>query len=148
MTAFTFRLAQPEDHDAVAEIWHASASLPTVGPAIMPQLAALRRRLDQEIATGWSITLAELDGEIVGFLAIKPAEAILDQLFVRPDRLGTGLGSALLAHAKSLMQGGFTLFTRSGNIRARRFYERAGLAHLRDDVHPTFGDAISYYRWN
>ena len=54
---------------------------------------------------------------------------------------------ALLMEVKAAMPGGFSLFTRAGNARARRFYEKAGLIVLREAIHPKFGDAIVYYRW-
>jgi ribosomal protein S18 acetylase RimI-like enzyme len=94
------------------------------------------------------VTVAVRDDRIVGFLAIKPAEAVLAELFVRPEAIGSGVGRALLAHATTAMPAGFTLFTRSANERARRFYETGGLTFLRNDVHPRAGDPITYYGWN
>lgn len=42
------------DYDAIAEIWHSSASLPGVGPPIMPTENELRERVELEFAAGWS----------------------------------------------------------------------------------------------
>jgi len=141
------RPATPADYDAIAAIWHLSAGLPGVGPAKLPSLERLRARVDVEIAEGWRVTVAEIDGEIIGFLAIKPEPAILDQLFMHPEARGMGLGVVLLDAAKAQMPGGFTLFTRPGNTPARRFYEKHGLVHLRDELHPVFGDPIVWYEW-
>jgi hypothetical protein len=33
-------------------------------------------------------------------------------------------------------------------MRARRFYEKAGLIYLREDTHPRDGDPIVHYGWN
>src|SRR5262245_17038011 len=148
MQACELRPATEADRDAIAEIWHISASLPGVGPPVMPTARELRERVDREFEAGWQVTVAVRDDRVAGFAAIKPAEAILAELFVRPEAIGIGAGRALLAHAVEAMPGGFTLFTRSGNARARRFYERAGLIFLRDDVHPRAGDPITYYGWN
>jgi putative acetyltransferase len=112
------------DHDTIAEVWHSSASMPGVGPLVMPSLSELRERIDLEFEAGWSVTVAVRDEDVVGFIAMKPSEAVLDQLFVRPGSIGGGVGQALLSHAKAAMTGGFTLFTRSTNVRARRFYEK------------------------
>lgn len=148
MTAdFSIRPATAADLDAITEIWHAGASLPGVGPPVLAPVAELRARVDLEIAAGWQLTVAVRNGLVLGFLATKPRDAILDQLFVRPGELGAGIGRALLEHAMAAMPNGFTLFTRPSNERALRFYERAGLVHLRDDVHPRFGDPIVYYGW-
>jgi putative acetyltransferase len=145
--ACELRPATEADRDAIAEIWHTSASLPGVGPPVMPAARELRERVDREFAAGWQVTVAVREDRVAGFVAIKPAEAILAELFVRPEAIGTGAGKVLLAHAMEAMPAGFTLFTRSGNARARRFYERAGLTFLRNDVHPRAGDPITYYGW-
>ncbi|MBZ9989655.1 GNAT family N-acetyltransferase [Mesorhizobium sp. BH1-1-5] len=144
---FVIRPAGTADHDQIAEVWHESASLPTVGPATMPTLQDLRRRVDVEFNAGWDVAVAARDGEVIGFVAIKPREAVLDQLFVRPDTLGAGIGQALLQHAIQAMPSGFTLYTRSGNFRARRFYEKAELTFLRDDLHPRNKDPVTHYGW-
>lgn len=146
--ACEFRPAEESDYDAIAEVWHAGASLPGVGPASMPTEAALRERLGREVAAGWRMTVALSAGAIVGFLAIKPSEAVLAELFVRPGSIGSGVGRALLAQAMEAMPEGFTLYTRSANARARRFYETAGLVALREGTHPHSGDPMTYYGWN
>ena len=145
---FFLRPAVDQDRDAVAAIWHESAALPTVGPARMPSQADLRARVDVEMETAWDVTVAEQHGAVVGFLAIKRSEAVLAELFLRPAAIGQGIGQALMAHAKLSMPAGFTLYTRTGNARARRFYERAGLVVLRTETHPRDGDPIVFYGWS
>jgi putative acetyltransferase len=146
-SSFTLRPSTEADYDAIAEIWHSSASLPGVGPAAMPSEADMRKEIDAEFTGGWQVTVAINGDEIAGFVAIKPDRAVLAELFVRPGSLGRGIGRALLARAMDAMPDGFTLFTRSGNARARRFYEQAGLSMLREGTHPHFGDPIVYYEW-
>lgn len=141
------RPATDDDLDSIASIWHAGASLPGVGPAALPPLDVLRARVDQELAAGWALTVAEQAGDLVGFVALRPDQAVLDQLFVRPGSVGGGIGKALFAHAQTIMPDGFSLFTRPGNIRATRFYEALGMTVLRHDRHPRFGDAIVFYAW-
>jgi len=145
--SYIIRPATTADHEQIAEIWHSSASLPTVGPDAMPTLEELRRRLAMEFEAGWDVTVAALAGDVVGFMAIKPREAVLDQLFIRPGSLGAGLGRALPRHVMQAMPCGFTLYTRSANARARRFYERAGLSVLREGLHPRNRDPVTYCAW-
>ena len=90
---------------------------------------------------------AERGGAVLGFLAIRPADALLCELFLWPDCRGQGIGGRLLAHAKARMPGGFRLFTRPSNRPAIRFYEAAGLTLSHETVHPHFGDRILWYRW-
>jgi GNAT superfamily N-acetyltransferase len=63
-------------------------------------------------------------GAIVGMMAVEPG--VLDQLYVRPDRLGEGIGRRLLDVARDRSPDGLTLYTFQVNTRARRFYERNG----------------------
>src|SRR4051812_16303140 len=115
LAPLTLRIATLSDYDAIADIWHSSASLPTVGPPTIPGRDSLRERLDTEFASGWVVTVAEREGEVVGFVAIRPEQAVLAELFVRPGLLGSGIGRPLLDVAKEAMPAGFTLFTRSAN---------------------------------
>jgi ribosomal protein S18 acetylase RimI-like enzyme len=145
--SWKLRPSMAADHDAIAEVWHDGASLPGVGPAVMPTLSELRHRVDLELAAGWRVTVAANQDFVIGFVATRPAEAVLDELFVRPGSIGRGIGRALLMHAMAEMPDGFTLYTRSANAAARRFYERTGLVFIRDGVHPGNGDPIAYYGW-
>ena len=62
------------------------------------------------------------DGSIAGFMSLTPD--MLDHLYIRPDRTGQGIGSRLVALARSLRPGGLDLYTFQSNTGARRFYER------------------------
>jgi GNAT superfamily N-acetyltransferase len=141
------RPAVEADLDVVADIWYEGASLPGVGPVALPPVSALRSRIDDELAEGWDLTIAEQQGEVAGFIALRCDQAVLDQLFVRPASAGKGIGRALFAQAKVMMPDGFSLFTRPGNARARRFYAAQGMRVLRHEIHPRFGDAIVFYGW-
>ena len=142
------RAARSTDLDSVAQVWHASASLPGVGPPIMPTVQQLRERVDTELASGWTLTVAISDGEITGMLAIRLATSVVEQLFVRPSHIGKQIGKALLQDAMNSMPDGFTLFTATTNRRAQAFYERQGLVFLRDGPDPRKGHPVSFYGWN
>jgi GNAT superfamily N-acetyltransferase len=47
------------------------------------------------------VTVAERDGRVVGFYALAgaPPEGTLEDLFVEPDHIGSGVGRALWEHA-------------------------------------------------
>ena len=85
---------------------------------------------------------------IVGMLAIKPHEAILDQIFVLTSEQSSGVGLSLLEMAKRSMPQGFTLRMAATNCRAARFYELAGLRFVQKGSHPISGAPVHYYRWD
>jgi ribosomal protein S18 acetylase RimI-like enzyme len=79
--------------------------------------------------------VAERDGAIIGFVTVGPAEHAPDvghlfALYLEPDVIGSGVGSALCAAGEAdLRARGFsaaTLWVLEENARARRFYERRG----------------------
>jgi GNAT superfamily N-acetyltransferase len=79
--------------------------------------------------------LAEIDGEVVGFVAWGPGREDprpeLMALYVHPDRWGSGAGRALMLAAEDGLRqrgDGACLWVLADNPRARRFYERAGWA--------------------
>jgi GNAT superfamily N-acetyltransferase len=70
-------------------------------------------------------TWVATEGEaIVGLMTVDPGW--VEQLYVRPDRLGRGIGRQLLDQAKVSSPDGLQLFTFQVNDRARRFYEHNG----------------------
>ena len=71
------------------------------------------------------VLVAEAGGEIVGFIAMHVD--MVEHLYIRPDLLRQGIGSALLERAEERMPSGFRLWVFQENVPARRFYERHGL---------------------
>lgn len=146
MEQILLRPARPADADAIAQIWHASAG--HGGAPNLPSPAFLRERAGAALGTLWpEVTVAEAAGEIVAFLALAPARGVLEEIFVRPDRIGRGLGRQLLDLAKRRMPGGFTLYTWAQNDAARAFYERAGLVLTQEGRHPERGHPVVHYAW-
>jgi hypothetical protein len=76
-----YRRATEEDFNAIAHVWYESARSVEGAPLEMPSLNDLRSRIDLEIVSGWAVTVAVKDHEIIGFLALKPGKAVLDQLY-------------------------------------------------------------------
>jgi GNAT superfamily N-acetyltransferase len=143
-----YRAAEPADFDAIARVWLEAALATEDAVSSLPSLRELRIRVDHEMAAGWVVTVA-LDGrEIVGFLALKPALAVPDQIFILPTHQGRGVGRDLIEQAKQAMPGGFRLRTASTNRRARRFYSGAGLSLLEEGLHPRTGNPVCYYGWS
>jgi len=80
------------------------------------------------------VWVAVRGGAIAGLLALESGH--VDQLYVEPSDQGSGVGSALVAHAKQLHPRGLSLFTLQRNARARAFYEARGFRAVRFGVSP------------
>jgi GNAT superfamily N-acetyltransferase len=136
-----------DDLDAIAQVWHESAaSADGASHGVLP-LAEFRKRIDIELADAWTLTVALIQGRIVGMVATKVADGVLDQLFVLPEFQRQGVGSLLLNRAMMTMPDGFTLSTASANSGARRFYECKGLRLTSEGQHPRQGYSVCFYKW-
>ncbi|WP_143217405.1 GNAT family N-acetyltransferase [Acetobacter sp. DsW_063] len=144
MSASEIRAATQDDLTAIATLWRESTISMDGGAPRVHDVEALRARLQSE---GWLIEVAENEDKIVGFLALRERERVVDQLFVVPSVQGEGVGARLLRHAQALMPDGFTLRTPLSNLAGQRFYERHGLTMLRDEPHPQAGFLVRYYGW-
>lgn len=109
------------------------------GLSIEQRAEQWRRILGDDPELGRCTTVAEQDGEVLGFAHTGPSRdddadsaAIgeLNAIYVRPDAFGTGVGRALMDAALAwFAAGGYsaaTLWVVDANARAIRFYERAG----------------------
>lgn len=114
----------------------------------MPTSDDLRERIERELAAGWQLYVAVCDGSIIAMLAIKPSEAILDQIFVLTEAQGRGVGLKLFEFAKSLMPDGFSLRMAAENRKAARFYESGGLSVIGEGKHPVSRLPVKYFAWD
>jgi GNAT superfamily N-acetyltransferase len=144
------RAVTDADIDAIATVhvrtWQAGYAgiVPAeVLDALDPATNAARRRKLPPVA-GTHTLVAEEDGVIVGFTSFGPYRiqgredeyereiGELYAIYVSPGRWGTGAGRALMAACRDgLAAAGyaeFRLWVLEENHRARRFYERAGMA--------------------
>ena len=124
----TVKLRQAVSADAaeIAELFSTSFRLLTFLPPLHSRDED-RAYVRDVLLPNQRITVAQADGEIVGFLAEH--EGWINQLYVRSDRLGLGIGSALLADAKS-RNSSLTLWCFLENLRARRFYRGHGFVEV------------------
>lgn len=124
------RAAFPADADEVADLYSAArvAAVPQMPPALHTNAEDRRWMADRLAGPDHEMWVAEADGRIVGFALFT--DVWLDHLFVHPEHLGDGVGTALLDLVKSLRPEGFSLWVFESNAGARRFYGRHGLVEL------------------
>jgi GNAT superfamily N-acetyltransferase len=123
----TIRPAVALDVQDVIDVFHASRA------AAMPWLPILHTPEEDQAffraqLAGGRAWVAEDQGELVGFAIASPGW--LDHLYVRPDRRGTGVGSALLARALGDQPDGLDLWVFARNAPAREFYARRGFVDV------------------
>ena len=115
------------DESALVDVWIESWRSVGLDRPVVTR-ADLAARVPRELAGRWTVTVAEADGRLVGFLAVCLAEKRLDQLFIHPSFHGRGIGSALFDVARKQLPSRFWLSTQAANRRAREFYELRGMA--------------------
>jgi GNAT superfamily N-acetyltransferase len=134
-----------QDADRLATLWHASWRSTGVQASTRFTAADLRQRIDQELSAGWLVLVAEHEGALLGFMALKPADHCLDQLFIAPHAKRRGIGKSLFSHAKTAMPKGFWLRAAADNKAARAFYESVGMTLDRMEPHPMHGYETAIY---
>ena len=80
------------------------------------------------------VWVVEVDGQAAAFMAI--AGDFIDQLYVDPVHQRSGLGKALLEHARGLSPEHLWLYTLQINASGRRFYEKNGFRAVKFGVSP------------
>jgi len=142
------RLLAPDEVEACAAMWRRSRfdAQPwleeRLGYSPEDDLAFFRNTL-LEACQVW---IALRGAVIVGMLALAPGK--IEQLFVEPAQQGSGVGSALLDHAKAREPAGLKLFTHQRNERARVFYEQRGFQAVAFGTSPApESEPDVEYRW-
>jgi ribosomal protein S18 acetylase RimI-like enzyme len=141
------RQARPDEYDAVARVWMESWVSTGLDQASDALLSNLRARVPREIANGWSLFVADAEGQFAAMLAINLPKLYLDQLFVAPFFQGRSLGRQLLAFTRQLLPDEIWLRCVRENEKAWRWYEREGFVFEREALEPATGRMMKYYRW-
>jgi GNAT superfamily N-acetyltransferase len=120
------RRMTPNELGQAVDVWYRSllGSISYMRPEQLRSEEAYKSYFRDIVATTCELWIAELEGRVVGVLALQGDEIHL--LYVAPEAQGQGFGTALLEHAKTLHPNGLTLVTHERNVRARRFYEQHG----------------------
>ena len=140
-------VSQAADEDAAIELWRRTWQQHYPHLDFSARVAWWRERWRNELVPTATITVAQADGELVGFVTVDPQTFYLDQIVVAPeawgaaDRAGADRGSQLISPR------GLDLKVNADNIRAIRFYEKHGFAVTGDDVNPLSGAPIRTMSW-
>ena len=139
---------RPEDHPAIARLWHAAwqATMPAID--FSARLDWLEAHLARLRADGVVILCAVNEADqAIGFATIDPATGDMDQLAVAPEAFGAGVAIALLGEVKRRAPGRVVLSVNRDNPRAVRFYAREGFRTIGTGVNPGSGLGILHMEW-
>jgi len=126
----------PEDAGRVIAVWHASKQDVYTFIAleqsytIETDSAFFRRYIEPRC----DLFVAELDGAIVGYLAMN--ESYIDRLYVMPEQQRQGVGTRLIERAREHSPAGLELHTHQKNERARNFYEKHAFVAVHFGISP------------
>jgi GNAT superfamily N-acetyltransferase len=143
------RRVGPDDAETIAQLLH---DFNTEFDTPTPGVAVLTERLRSLLAA--PSTIAYLVGEPAAGVALVTLRsnvwydgpvALLDELYVAPDRRGHGLGAAmihlLIAEAGAMGVSAIEINVDAQDVDAQRFYERHGFS----GVDPDTGERAFYY---
>jgi putative acetyltransferase len=126
VTDITLRRAAAADADDIAALFSVSRRLLT----FLPELHTVeedRAHIRDHVLRRCRVTVAERDGRMAGFMA--ELEGWIEHLYMDAGQLRTGVGSALIAAAKS-REDRLELWCFAENLPGRRFYEKHGFLAL------------------
>jgi GNAT superfamily N-acetyltransferase len=118
------RPGRTDDADVLADIHTRSRAAAMPWLPVLHEESETRAWMRDVVLADQEVLVAERDGRPVGFAAVEGDW--LEQLYVAPEALGTGVGRRLLDAVTARRPGGLSLHVFARNERARRFYEAAG----------------------
>jgi len=145
--SFTLRPYAPADEDAAVELWRRTWQLAYPQIDFAARLEWWRQRWRDELVPVATITVADAQGDIVGFVTVDPRSFDLDQIVVAPEAWGMGIASALLAQAKHISPAGLDLHVNTDNARAIRFYEKHGFVISGEAINWRSGAPVHKMSW-
>jgi len=109
-------------------------------------VSTTRQRLREALAEGQDFWVAEVGGSVAGIMTLQPH--FIDKLFIAPHRQGLGLGTRLMAQAKSIFPDHLELHCAQQNYSACRFYERERFHPALCRLDDSLGIPEIVYRWS
>lgn len=139
------RPPHPDEGEKLARLFTASRQLLDFLPQLHTPAEDIRF-ITTQILPACRVTVAELDGAIAGYMAEAPGE--IEQLYLDPNFLRQGIGTALINDAKA-RNARLELWCFTENHRGRAFYARHGFIEIgrSDGMTNAEGAADIRFRW-
>lgn len=134
------RMAEEEDLDGLVALWYESScsAHDFIAPAYWEQNRGVMRGLYLPLSTNLVID----DG--AGFISMMGSE--INALFIKPDHVNKGLGSALINTAKELEEE-LSLSVYVKNQQAVQFYLKHGFTIVSTDVDEAVSEQQYHMEW-
>ena len=145
--AFTLRPYTSADEDAAIALWLRTWQLAYPRINFAARVDWWRERWRLELVPVATITVAEADGKMVGFVTVDPRTFDLDQIVVAPEAWGGGVAAALMAEAKRISPDGLDLHVNIDNARAIQFYEKQGFGISGEAINWRSGAPVHKMSW-
>jgi N-acetylglutamate synthase-like GNAT family acetyltransferase len=145
MQPFAIRRAMATDVAAVRDITRAAYAkwVPLIGREPLPMRANHEHAIAAHI-----IDLYEEGGQTIALIEAvpKPDHLLIENIAVRPDRHGAGIGGVLVEHASTLARllglGELRLYTNAAFASNIDFYLRRGFTEFQREAYPTGGVVV------
>jgi putative acetyltransferase len=143
----TLRFYEATDEDAAIALWQRTWQQHYPQIDFAERVAWWRERWRKELVPVATITVAERDGALVGFVTVDPKTRYLDQIVVAPEAWGSEVAAALIGEARRISPGGLDLKVNADNARAVRFYEKHGFVISGHEVNERSGAPVHVMSW-
>lgn len=147
---FSIRRFRPEDTAATARLFYDAVHQGTRAFYNETQRAAWAPGVPEtdrwlERLTGQSVFVADLEGEVAGFMTLRD-DGYIDLAFVAPDLIGQGIARELYRaiEAEAAGMGLQWLFSHASHV-ARPFFERQGWSIVREQTVSPRGVAMTNF---
>lgn len=141
------RAYEARDEEAAIALWLRAWQVAYPALDFAARLDWWRARWRTELVPSAAIVIAELGGDVIGFVTVDAKTLYLDQIVVAPECWRSGVGAALIAEAKRLSPTGLDLDVNADNVRAIGFYERQEFFINGAGVNPISGKPVHRMRW-
>jgi putative acetyltransferase len=144
---FTLRPYRVADEATAIELWQRTWQLVYPNIDFEARVEWWRQRWRNELVPNATITVAETNNRLVGFVTVDPRTFDLDQMVVAAEAWGSDVGTALLTEAKRISPNGLDLYVNKDNIRAIRFYQKQGFVISGEALNWRSGAAVHKMSW-
>ena len=146
-TSLTLRPYTSSDEEAAIELWQRTWQLAYPSIDFTARLDWWRQRWRDELVPVATVTVAEADGQLMGFVTVDPSTFDLDQIVVAPEAWGMGVAAALIAKAKLISPAGLDLHVNKDNERAIGFYAKHGFVVSGEAINWRSGAPVHKMSW-